>query len=167
MQLKNDLWVFALNFYQQPQVEANCLMLQNHYGLSVNRLIFACWSGVRGIRLTPERLNSAADDWQAEVTHPLRKVRYQVRKERSANPQLDECYQALRQAELKCEQVELALLFEMSESWQNGPASALLAEENMVCYLKSMKLPISTEIELAFKPLLNAVIAYLGTNPDE
>lgn len=165
MQLKNDLWDFALNFYQQTDIEQSCLSMQSEYDLSVNRLIFACWCGCWGRRL--EAATSQADRWQGQITHPLRRLRYQVREEKQSCVELEACYQTLRQAELACEQVELAMLYEHAQSLDRVDPSLKLAEENLLIYLKSQKVPIDKEVTRLLRPLLVAVETYLGTNPSE
>lgn len=166
MQLKNDLWDFALNFYQQPGVEQNCLALQEQHKLSVNRLIFACWSGVNGYSLSVDKLDEA-DSWQREFTHPLRQLRYLLREEKQENSELDNCYQKFRQAELACEQVELALLYQQVELLPQSEASLVLVEENLKTYLKSKKVPIDKEVTGALQCFLQAANSYLSTKHKE
>lgn len=166
MQLKNDLWDFALNFYQQPGIEQSCLELQNEFDLSINRLIFACWGGVQGYELDSVSFDEA-DHWQQEMTHPLRGVRYKVRERKQVSSEYDACYQKLRQAELACEQVELALLYQQSQVAAHAVPSSGLIEENLHSYLKSQKVPIDKEIVGALKPLILAANSYLSTNHKE
>lgn len=165
MHLKNAFWDFALEFYQQSGVEQTCLKLQEEYGLSINRILFACWGGVRGTRLCDEAYAGPSFDWQKEITHPLRAVRYKVREDKARYEELDQCYQALRQAELKCEQVEIALLFANATSLPQSTPSLKLAEENLHSYLKFSNLAADKEIVLAVAPLLEALKTYLGTIP--
>jgi len=168
MQLKNDLWDFALNFYQQPDVEQHCLALQEQYKLSVNRLIYACWSGVNGYILPANaNTNTEADDWQREFTHPLRQLRYGLRAQKQDNAELESCYQKFRQAELACEQVELALLYQQAEQLQHRDASLALVEENLKTYLKSKKVPIDKEVTGALRCFLQAANSYLSTKHKE
>lgn len=162
MKLENDLWSFALHFYQQPGVETLCLKLQNSYGLSINRLLLACWAGYQG-RVLDTAQFSEADKWQSQITQPLRQLRYRVR-ERKTESGFETCYQALRKAELACEQVELALLFEMAQVAEMAPGGALLVEKNLQLYLKSLKQPIDREIESDLGELQQALATYLGTN---
>ncbi|WP_415895379.1 TIGR02444 family protein [Neptuniibacter sp. PT34_22] len=166
MQLKNDLWDFALNFYQQPGIEQSCLELQNEFGLSINRLIFACWGGIQGYVLESITCNEA-DHWQQEMTHPLRGIRYKVRERKQQGAEYDACYQKLRQAELACEQVELALLYQQGLQAAQMQPSIEIIEENLHSYLKSQKVPIDKDILGALKPLLRAANSYLGTNHKE
>jgi len=166
MQLKNDLWDFALNFYQQPGIEQSCLDLQNEFGLSINRLIFACWGGIQGYDLDSIACDEA-DNWQQEMTHPLRGLRYKVRERKQQESEYDACYQKLRQAELACEQIELALLYQQGKQAAQKQASSVLIEENLLSYLKSRKMPIDKELLAGLKPLIRAANSYLSTNHKE
>lgn len=157
MQLKNDLWDFTLKFYQQPDVEQSCLALQNQYGLSINRLIYACWCSCRGLRQQQGVVDGAADQWQAEITHPLRQLRYMVRKEKSEQDALEPCYLALRKAELACEQVELALLYKQSSELAHAAASLQLLEENLTTYLHEIGVERDETLEHLLTPLIQAV----------
>ncbi len=161
MQLKNALWRFALNFYQQPGVEQNCLALQHQFGLSINRLIYACWCGVEGIRLKPTGFESQADRWQAEISLPLRVLRYKVRQLKLKQPELEDCYTNLRQAELACEQVELALLFELAQTQtQDKEASTVaLVTANLNAYLQHRNQEITADLMALINPLSDVAVA--------
>ncbi|SEG78417.1 TIGR02444 family protein [Marinobacterium lutimaris] len=115
MALDNPLWRFALDLYARPGVEAAALELQS-LGCSINRLILACFLAQKGCRLMPELLRGEAQQWQNELTHPLRALRYKVRARKADNPELDPCYRKLREAELACEQVEIMLLWQCVEA---------------------------------------------------
>ena len=167
MELKNDLWNFALNFYQQSGVEVSCLRLQDDYGLSINRLIYACWCASRGIRVQPQWFSGEAGQWQQSITHPLREVRYRVRQKKQAQTDLDSCYQALRKAELACEQVELALLFGQTPTDAGETPSVQLVLDNLVCYLELTQVRFDSETELLLGPILSASNHYLVLNPPE
>lgn len=167
MQMKNDLWDFALNFYQQPGVEASCLLLQEQFGLSINRIIYAAWCGCSGSELLIDDALEKANRWQQGITHPLRAIRYKVRVEKSEDAALDACYQALRKAELACEQVELALLYQQHQ--QDSPhsvqaGSTALGYQNIEIYLSSHNVVLDTELELILGPILSAINHYLRTN---
>ena len=156
MQLKNDLWDFTLNFYQQPNVESSCLALQNQYGLSINRLIYACWCACRGLRQQVEEVDGPADQWQAEITHPLRQLRYKVRNKKTEHDMLDSCYQALRKAELACEQVELALLYQQSSRLESTDITEALLAENLDAYLHEIGIERSETLDRMLAPILEA-----------
>ena len=162
MQLKNDLWDFALNFYQQPGVETACLLLQEQFGLSINRIIYASWCGCQGHALSLEELTGLADQWQGSVTHPLRAIRYKVRAIKEDEPDVEACYQKLRQAELACEQVELAMLYSQVKLSSVSEGSVDLAYQNLIRYFETQPVNFDTELELAVGPILSALNHILG-----
>ena len=102
--LETPLWHYALGLYSRPGVEAAALALQQA-GLSINRLLFACWLASEGRELKSDYLQGEALQWQRELTHPLRALRYRVRGQKAAAPELEACYRKLREAELAAEQV--------------------------------------------------------------
>ncbi|WP_286240495.1 TIGR02444 family protein [Neptuniibacter halophilus] len=167
MQLNNALWQYALNFYQQPSVEPACLNLQNRYGLSINRLIFACWAGSRGIRLEPEQFAGEAQDWQETISHPLRALRYKMREMKAEKAGLETCYDKLRQAELACEQVELALLFEQVAEQPVLSADMTLVAANLRVYLQQRQVPEDEQLSALLAPLHEASLALCRANPSD
>lgn len=123
MALDNPLWRYALTLYAAPGVEQCCLQLQDQ-GAAINRLLLACWLGSRGVAVAAVDWPQLELPWRSDVTEPLRRIRYRVRAQRSAQPALEACYRALRQAELAAEQVELMLLWQRSRAWPRQPANA-------------------------------------------
>lgn len=162
MQLRNDLWDFAINFYQQPGVETACLLLQEQFELSINRIIYASWCGCQGYELSLDELAGLADQWQGSITHPLRAIRYKVRAIKQDEPDVAACYQKLREAELACEQVELAMLYTQVTISSAAEGSVDLAYQNLIRYFEVQKVPFDTELELALGPILSALNHVLG-----
>lgn len=116
----NRLWAFALNIYSDPEVAAACLQLQDEFGLSVNRLLFALWLAREQRQLGRLQLDDRQlADWHDSVLLPLRQLRYRVREQReqqSLDKQgFNSCYQQLKQAELEAERVELDRLYQLAD----------------------------------------------------
>ncbi len=131
MQLQNPLWAFALKVYSHSEVEACCLALQNDYGMSINRLLYAAWLATQQKLLDTATLKrSVAQQWQSGMTHPLRALRYRVRSLRVDEPALDAFYTAMRKAELEAEKVELAYLYVLAQRWpvEERSVECLMAE---------------------------------------
>lgn len=130
---ENPLWRYALELYAAPDIESVCLRLQAQ-GAGVNALLLACWAGQQGVRLGAEQWKQLlADPWREQVLSPLRRLRYRVRERREQAPALDASYQALKQAELACEQAELMLLHDRVSaiSWPltgQVPAATLMGD---------------------------------------
>ena len=119
MQLDNPLWRYALKVYSHPSVEQACLAAQG-VGLHVNTLLLCRWLAIQGERYQPENYAAVLSLWRDPVLSPLRRVRYQVRDMRQKSPELESCYQHLKQSELAAEQVDIALLWQL---YQRQPSS--------------------------------------------
>ena len=134
--LDNPFWHYALRLYSYPGVEACCLALQGK-GQSINRLLFCLWSGFEGRELPPR--SPEADQWQLQISHPLRALRYQVREQKQHQSALDSCYAALRKAELACEQVEIAHLYVQSLDAATAEAGLELCKHNLRVWLEQQQ----------------------------
>ncbi len=79
-----ELWDFSCSFYQNPEVEACCLALQDRHQANVNLLLLCCWFGLSGRgRLSPAQLGELQAQvavWQQQVVLPLRRVRQQLKR---------------------------------------------------------------------------------------
>ncbi|MCC3305610.1 TIGR02444 family protein [Sneathiella sp. HT1-7] len=75
----SQLWDYAVKLYNDAEVSAACLRLQDRRALDVNMLLFCVWTAASGRgRLSPEELEAGIEAgmrWQAEVVAPLRHVR--------------------------------------------------------------------------------------------
>ncbi|MCV6589608.1 MAG: DUF2390 domain-containing protein [Marinobacterium sp.] len=156
LQLDNPFWQFALQFWQQHDVERCCLELQAQ-GLSINRLLFCLWLAEQGLQLpgldsntgqpegidpydkTDQQNNTvqthSADCWQQQISHPLRALRFNIRAMKAYEPALEAAYKALRKAELACEQVEIAYLWQSSQSSVPADPGLELAQYNLQHWL--------------------------------
>ncbi len=75
-------WRFALRIYGRTGVAPACLALQDECGADVNLLLYCCWMGRRGKRLSRGDTRSAMTAiarWQDEVVAPLRQARRAIR----------------------------------------------------------------------------------------
>ncbi len=164
MMLENDLWDYALALYRQPGVEPACLELQQGWPLGINRLLFCCWLAAEGRSLQPQSLRAGtATQWQHNITAPLRALRYQVREQVKHEPELAPCYQALRQAELACEQVELARLFSLGRGWRVATDTGLedLTLHNLCEYLRFEGVAPEAELLRVLRVVLQAAVPHL------
>jgi len=78
------LWSFSLATYDGPGVAQACIALQDRHGLDVNLLLFCCWAGAQGQKLSAaklKRLQQGVASWQEEVVQPLRRVRRRLKGE--------------------------------------------------------------------------------------
>lgn len=156
MKLENALWHYALRLYGQAGVEQTCLTLQGA-GLSINRLLLCCWLGQEeGRRLVLEQLE-AATNWQTDITHPVRALRYAVRMHKQEDDSYQAVYAAMRKAELACEQVELALMYEAAVAMEQADTGVDLLLENLACYLNACTLDQAIPVADALETLLQTL----------
>ncbi|MGI9291937.1 MAG: TIGR02444 family protein, partial [Gammaproteobacteria bacterium] len=76
---QHPFWTYSLRLYAQPQVQDDCLTLQDEHGLDVNLVLFCIWAGLDGPgQLTVDELNEAiarGSQWQSEVVERIRYIR--------------------------------------------------------------------------------------------
>ncbi|CAH1658309.1 MAG: TIGR02444 family protein [Chelatococcus sp.] len=113
--LKTPLWDFALNLYGRPGVSPACLTLQDEAGIDVIHLIVVAYADHVNKPLDADdiaALREAMKDWRAGAVLPLRAARRFLK---APLPVLDADKEALREAvkaaELKAEQLQLAMAY--------------------------------------------------------
>ena len=129
LELDNPFWQFSLRVYGAPGVSEECLELQDKLGIDVNVMLYAVWLGaVRGIALRADdlaRIEDGVASWSADVVRPLRKVRRAMKAMPDiADPQLQALRKRVADTELFSEQIEQALLFQLSESFRRPENAA-------------------------------------------
>ena len=96
----SGFWLFSLALYGREGVQKSCLQLQDEFEADVNLLLWCCWlAWDRGYIVSDTDLEDAdgrVTVWRETVLKPLRQAR------RAAKGS-DDCYQALKQAELDAE----------------------------------------------------------------
>lgn len=159
MNLENELWHYALKLYADKDVESGCLQLQDA-GLSINRVIYCIWLGLQGRQLDLSATHDA-DTWQSTVTHPMRSLRYQVRERKQGADVYESCYSAMRQAELACEQLELAFLHDAAANMIPATPGSALVVENLARYLDRCTLDSGLNICAILRQVLEAALTEL------
>ena len=132
VQQDDPLWRYAVGLYRQPGCAALCLQLQNDFGASVNRLIFALWLAQSQRTLPAAAAMLEADQWQQTFLIPLRSLRYQLR-ESVTNDTEAACYEVFKQAELEAEKVELRRLQQLFDYSPEAPHSETQRLDNLNC----------------------------------
>ncbi|WP_417227095.1 TIGR02444 family protein [Amphritea sp.] len=110
----NVFWNYAVQIYSVPDVAALCLTLQNRYQLSVNYLLFGLWLAHEGRYLPADLSDQKVCQWRKTMLEPLRQLRFTLRETKQSGEEYC-CYEALKQAELAAEKVEIGLLYELRE----------------------------------------------------
>lgn len=109
--MSEGLWDFSNRVYRKANVSQCCLTLQDHYGLDVNLLLFACWHArSRGLieRTLVEKALTFSSTWADQVVKPLRGARRWMKTQTDGD--LGEDFQKLREEikalELRCERFQ-------------------------------------------------------------
>ncbi len=117
--LDNAFWKFSIDRYGRGDFSATCLNLQKEYGIDINLLLYGFWLGDTGktIRdaITADEIIAKISDWRGNVIAPLRQSRegFIPVKDTPAGT-TDPIRNAIKDLELRAEQVEQAVLFELS-----------------------------------------------------
>jgi uncharacterized protein (TIGR02444 family) len=114
-------WSFSLATYNKPDVQKECLDLQDEYGIDVNMLLFCAFVGaVHGAVLSKPDVEAVLDvvaHWHKNIVSRLRQVRRALKPFATDQTKLGSLAESLRAsvkaAELEAEQIEQAML----EGW--------------------------------------------------
>lgn len=130
-----DFWTFSLSVYAAPGVQAECLDLQDRYGVDVNVLLFCAYAGARHRAvLSGADLKQTADlvaGWQQDVVVKLREARRALKPFATEPSPIDASAAALREQvkvfELEAERIEQTMLqtwgAERSAAWPRAEPS--------------------------------------------
>jgi uncharacterized protein (TIGR02444 family) len=159
-----SFWRFSLRTYRAPGVEKACLALQDDCGADVNLLLYCCWTGLSGRRLSARAVRSAraaVARWQSGVVSPLRRARRAIRKgHRGVTGEwAGQLRRRISAAELDAEYVEQSVLAAHAAGM---PPSARKCEPreaaaaNLKCYLDLLGAPIGRREARNLRTLLEA-----------
>ncbi|WP_052480819.1 TIGR02444 family protein [Gilvimarinus agarilyticus] len=118
--LPGPLWDFALELYQQPDIEVQSLQLQDEYGVRIPVLLFICWLDISGKRAGPEALETVLKKtaaWYQQVVVPLREARRWIKSQAPLDESQSHCRGQIKAAELAAERWEIQQLAELSKGW--------------------------------------------------
>ena len=104
----NPFWRYSLKTYGKPGVQAAALALQDGFDLDVNLLLFCCWAGACGHRLSEreiESLEAACASWREEVVRPLRRARRHL-KPLETEADVADLRAAIKKSELEAERLQ-------------------------------------------------------------
>lgn len=157
-ELAEALWQFSTAVYTRPGVEEVCLTLQDQWGVNVNLLLWLLWLEARGVHVDAALLASAEEaiaDWDKVLVQALRQLRRQVNdrvhaKDVEKITALDDCYQAIKMAELQAERVTQAMLLGLLPMTQRQPSplNALVPGQNLIAYFERLSIPLSARTGL-------------------
>ncbi len=140
LEIDNPFWQFSLRVYGAPGVSEECLELQDKLGIDVNVMLYAVWLGAaRGVTLREgdlARIEDVIAIWSANVVQPLRKVRRAMKAMPDiADPQLQALRKRVAETELFSEQIEQALLFQLTEGFSRPDAADTATRMNILTVL--------------------------------
>lgn len=115
----NPFWNFSIAVYADTEVAAECLTLQRLLNIDVNILLFCAWIGsAKRTKLSDEDLaavEACARPWHDAVVRPLRDIRAELKRSPAIEDNaVKELRRDVAQIEIRAEQIEQAVLFEMA-----------------------------------------------------
>jgi len=148
-----SIWDFALAFYAQDRVEADCLTAQDHYGLDVTYLIFALYRARLGEGFDAAETQRLAQKLTRQLVTPVR----QRRRALKAEPQTEapalvaETRVQLLAAELASEQTVLQILH-LSEI----KGQAVSGYDGLIQCVRAAHVPLDAALDALLKRLAHA-----------
>jgi uncharacterized protein (TIGR02444 family) len=140
----NAFWPFSLRVYGAPGVEAECLSLQDGFGIDVNVLLFCAWLAVeRGVALSIDDLQQgerAVGDWNERVVRPLRDARRAMKGLDGA----EDMRAQIKRLELDAERLEQEMLDRFAlQHWpvRGSAASREILQKNIDLFLRAHGAP--------------------------
>lgn len=125
--LVNPLWQYACEVYSKDGIESALIELQDRHGADINIILQALWLAAEGKEWSQACVSNDYNQWMAEQTIPLRKMRRNMKitcahskqknKERAKGKEteyvelIEDFRQQVKVLELKAEQYGLAMLF--------------------------------------------------------
>ncbi|MCE2890092.1 MAG: TIGR02444 family protein [Hyphomonadaceae bacterium] len=148
-----SIWDFALAFYGQDGVEADCLTAQDVYGLDVTFLIFALYRARLGQGFEATDTQRLAQKLTRQLVKPLRQRRRALKAEpQTEAPALIAATRAqLLAAELACEQTILQILH-LSEI-KGQPLSGY---DGLIQCVRAAHVPLDAALDALLKRLAHA-----------
>lgn len=125
LQLDNPFWQCSLHLWKNEALRSTLLDLQDKQGQRINLLLFAMWLGLENKLIEPhlEAIETATLAWHDQIVSPLRQIRKNLPKHALRTK--------IQESELKAEQIEQALLFDLSKNItanvSNEPIDTLIA----------------------------------------
>ncbi|KAA0971570.1 TIGR02444 family protein [Aureimonas fodinaquatilis] len=116
LQLTGPIWRFAIEFYGKPGVSQACLKLQDEAGVDVVALIGILYShtvlGITFDAAAVSQLRDVISPWRNSTVLPIRDLRRALKRPPEGFPvaETEQLRDLIKSAELKAEQIQLALI---------------------------------------------------------
>lgn len=143
----SDFWNYSVQLFQIPEVESQCLSLQDDYNADVNVLLCCCWAAEQAIELNTDDIQSLVETsrpWQTTIIGPIRDTRRLMKQNVMAMPSKmsDDTLDKLREMELNAEHMaQLALEKAIREHQQPATddiSAVECATRNSLRYLQQL-----------------------------
>lgn len=112
----HPFWTFSLQLYKKKEVEQALLLLQYHYGLNANVILFCCWYSFNGqgalSQAKVRELLLRIRPWHERVVLPLRRLRDRLKPYVDRVKWAKGVRQAILLEELEAEHAEQLLMSE-------------------------------------------------------
>lgn len=133
----SPFWNFSLAVYRSTEVQNECLLLQDRFGLDVNLVLLCAFLGaVHGVALSAGDIASARQEigrWHEDIVRPLRAARRALKTVEAADAEAAlQLRTKVKAAELEAERIEQTTLERWADArlkaWPRGkPADDALA----------------------------------------
>jgi len=163
----SELWNFSEQTYAIPEVEDNCLKLQNNYDADINIILYCIWVAEKSVLLSHndiQLLIKATEPWQKTILKPLRDARKMMKQHIIAMPtdMLDQTVGNLTEMELNAEHMSQLALEKVISFRENSAEDKLspieYASSNLSRYLQQLEsITAINDIAEEFSNLLNAI----------
>lgn len=122
-----ELWAFAVALYARRDVSAQCISLQDDFGLDVPLALFSIWAGRRGglARADAIRAGEVSAAWRNRVVAPVRSARRAMKGAAAAfgcdHDALESLRADVKRLELAAEKAQLSALSHVAAGAPHGP----------------------------------------------
>ena len=153
-------WSFSVSIYGRDAVAAECLTLQDRFGLDVNILLLCCWLGSQGTALDQAQAThviEATGDWASSVVAPLRTIRRRLKQDTH-----DESIAVFRKEiaalELAAEKIQQTRLFDAVGTLPADPAASpmRISARNLARYVSAQNRQPDSALRDSLVKLLRA-----------
>lgn len=170
---KSEFWNYSSQVWLLPNIEKNCLALQNDHEVNINILLYCCWVGDKNLIINDDNLQAllnAVQPWQ-EIVEPLRESRKMMQQNLIAIPAntLSQTIDNINEMEINTEHMtQLALekaLKLKTLTNAKGKTNFECSLSNIETYIRSLGNIDSNETTSSFiNGILNSIFE---TNNDE
>ncbi|ESR26858.1 TIGR02444 family protein [Lutibaculum baratangense] len=132
-------WRFSLRFYDAPEVQADCLTVQDRDGADVNVVLYLLHRASNGDCLSREgiaTIDSEVAAWREEVVRPLRAIRRRLKpRPYPLDPERQESFRnEIKRVELRSEKMQQLFLETLAPPTDRRAGVAEAAKRNLRAY---------------------------------